>query len=99
MNIHSLQNYFKFRTLGLLLFYTLLCGISYFVAFQLRFDFNVPENFTLDMIHTIWWVVGLKLTLLLAFGQVDCLLSYFRLSDAIQLSIGLFIVSAFLVVL
>ncbi|MGK0309818.1 MAG: FlaA1/EpsC-like NDP-sugar epimerase, partial [Lentimonas sp.] len=99
MNIHSLQNYFKFRTLGLLLFYTLLCGISYFVAFQLRFDFNVPENFTMDMIHTIWWVVGLKLTLLLAFGQVDCLLSYFRLSDAIQLSIGLFIVSAFLVVL
>lgn len=99
MNVYSLLNYFKFRTLGLLLFYTLLCGISYFIAFQLRFDFHVPESFTTDMIHTIWWIVGLKLTLLLAFGQVDCVLSYFRLSDALQLFMGLFFCNAFLVVL
>ena len=99
MNIHTLLNYFKFRTLGLLLLYGLLCGISYFLAFQLRFDFSVPERFSMDMIHTIWWVVGLQLAFLLAFGQVDCLLAYFSLSDAMQLFTSLFIVSVFLVVL
>ncbi len=99
MNIHSLMNYFKFRALGLLLLYGLLCGISYFVAFQLRFDFSVPERFFIDMTHTIWWVVGLQLALLFAFGQVNCLLAYFRLSDAIQLFTSLLVVSIFLVIL
>ncbi len=99
MNIRSLLSYFTFRTLGLLLLYGLLCGISYFLAFQLRFDFNVPERFSADMMQTIGWIVGLQLTLLLAFGQVDCLLAYFRLSDAIQLFISLFIVSIFLTAL
>ncbi len=99
MTAHGLLNFLKFRALGLLLFYALLCGISYFTAFQLRFDFNVPENFISDMVHTIWWVVGLKLALLVAFGQVNCVLAYFRLSDAIQLFTGLFIGSAFLVIL
>ncbi len=99
MNAHSLLHYLRFRTLALLLFYVLLCGISYFIAFQLRFDFNVPERFHTDMIDTLWWVVGLQLTLLIAFGQVNSVLSYFRLSDAVQLLISLFSVNAFLVIL
>ena len=99
MKFHGLMNYFNFRTLGLLLSYALLCGISYFVAFQLRFDFYVPGHFHADMVRTIWWVVGLKLAFLFAFGQVDCVLSYFRLSDVIMLFVGLLIVSIFLVVL
>ena len=99
MTKNWLLNFLKFRALGLLLFYALLCGISYLIAFQLRFDFNIPENFVSDMVHTIWWVVGLKLALLVALGQVDCVLAYFRLSDAIQLFTGLLIGSAFLVIL
>lgn len=69
------------------------------MAFQLRFDFNVPEDFASDMIHTVWWVIGLKLALLIAFGQVDCVLAYFRLSDAVQLFTSLLISSSFLVIL
>ena len=99
MTAHSLLHFFKFRTLGLLLVYTFLLGASYFLAFQLRFDFNVPENFVADMIHTVWWIVGLKLALLAAFGQVDCVLAYFRLSDAAQLVMSLFVSSGFLVIL
>tara|TARA_B110000093_G_scaffold65450_1_gene71046 strand:+ start:2694 stop:4514 length:1821 start_codon:yes stop_codon:yes gene_type:complete len=81
----------------LLLLYALLCGLSYIVAFQLRFDFKVPEDFYLDMVNTIWWVVALKLMLLVASGQVDCVLSYFRLPDALRLWLGLFAASAILV--
>ncbi|MDB2682035.1 hypothetical protein N9Z14_05505, partial [Opitutales bacterium] len=60
----------NFRTLGLLLLYALLCGLSYYAAFQLRFDFNVPANFKIDLMNSIWWVVGLKLMLLFSAGQV-----------------------------
>lgn len=86
----------NFRTLGLLLLYALLCGLSYYAAFQLRFDFNVPANFKIDLMNSIWWVVGLKLMLLFSAGQVDCVLSYFRLPDALRLATGLFVVSCIL---
>jgi FlaA1/EpsC-like NDP-sugar epimerase len=91
-----LSRYLSIRTLGLIVLYAVLCGVSYFVAFQLRFDFNVPEDFALDLVNTIWWVVALKLMLLVAAGQVDCVLSYFRLPDALRLSFGLFVASAIL---
>jgi FlaA1/EpsC-like NDP-sugar epimerase len=97
MAVSTLSRYFKIRNLGLLLLYALLCGLSYIVAFQLRFDFKVPEDFSLDMVNTIWWVVALKLMLLVASGQVDCVLSYFRLPDALRLWLGLFAASAILV--
>lgn len=96
MAVKTLSRYCNIRTLGLLLLYALLCGLSYIVAFQLRFDFNVPEDFSLDLVNTIWWVVALKLMLLLGSGQVDCVLSYFRLTDALGLSLGLFTASAIL---
>ena len=99
MGAYSLLRYLSFRTLGLFLLYTLLCSLSYFIAFQLRFDFDVPKSFTSDMIDTLWWIVGFKLMLLFATGQFDSLLSYFRLSDAIQLFFGLFLGSVFLVIL
>ena len=99
MNAHNLLRYLSFRNLGLLSFYALLCSLSYFIAYQLRFDFNVPEHFAANMINTIWWIVGFKVVLLFAVGQVDCVLSYFRLTDAIQLFLGLFFGSTFLVIL
>lgn len=94
MAASTLLRYLNIRTLGLLLFYAFVCALSYYVAFQLRFDFNVPEDFQLDLVSTIWWVVMLKLMLLVAAGQVDCLLSYFRLPDAVRLSLGLLVASA-----
>ena len=99
MNVYRLKHYLNLRTLRLLLFYALICGFSYFVAFQLRFDFDVPEKFMSDMVISIGWVIGLKLILLLAFGQVDCVLTYFRLYDAVQLFISLLTGSVFLVIL
>lgn len=96
MAVSILSRYLSVRTLGLILLYALLCGLSYFVAFQLRFDFDVPEDFSLDLVNTIWWVVALKLMLLIAAGQIDCVLSYFRLLDAMRLSFGLFVASAIL---
>jgi FlaA1/EpsC-like NDP-sugar epimerase len=86
----ALSRYLNLRTLALALLYTLVLSVSYFVAYELRFDFNVPEHFALDRTETIWWVVGLQMMLLFAFRQFDSLLAYFRLADALRLFTGLF---------
>ncbi len=80
-----------------MLFYALLCGFSYMVAYELRFDFNVPDVHELDRINTIWWVVLLQLMMLGAAGQLDSILSYFRLPDALRLFAGLFVASLVMV--
>ena len=82
--------YFNLRTLALLLFYTAVTGFSYWAAYELRFDFAVPDNHAADRLSSIGWVVGLLLTLLFASGQFDSILSYFRLPDAVRLFVGLF---------
>jgi FlaA1/EpsC-like NDP-sugar epimerase len=96
MAVATISRYFNYRTLSLMVFYALLCAGSYVIAFQLRFDFNVPQDFALDLVNTIWWVVVLKLLLLMAAGQVDCVLAYFRLPDALRLLSGLLGASAIL---
>ncbi len=90
MKTNAIVRYFNLRTLALALFYTLTSIASYWAAYELRFDFNVPENHSLDRVHTIHWVVGLQLMLLMAAGQFDSILSYFRLPDALRLFGGLF---------
>ena len=86
----ALSPYLNFRTLALALLYTLVLSVSYFVAYELRFDFNVPEDFALDRTETIWWVVALQVLLLFACRQFDSILAYFRLPDALRLFTGLF---------
>ncbi len=85
MTLAFLSRYLNFRTLALVLFYLLILVCSYFVAYELRFDFNIPDNYAMDRIDTVWWVVVLQLIMLFAAGQIDCLLSYFRLPDALRL--------------
>ena len=73
------------RTVSLSLFYIVVCLCSYYVAYEVRFDFNVPLDHDSDRIDTVWWVIMLKLMLLVGFGQLSCIMSYFRLRDAIRL--------------
>lgn len=98
MMVSALGRYFNFRTLALLLFYLAVSAGSYWLAYDLRFDFGIeahPEH-AMDRINTIWWVVGLQLLLLVAGGQTDSILSFFRLPDAIRLFAALLINSLIL---
>ena len=88
--MHRILRYFNLRTLALLVFYTAVTGLSYWAAYELRFDFNVPDNHALDRLNSIGWVIGLQLMLLFASGQFDSILAYFRLPDALRLFAGLF---------
>lgn len=90
MSAHALIRYLNIRTLSLVLFYALISLVCYWTAYELRFDFNVPDNHALDRVNTIVWIVGLQLMMLFASGQIDSILSYFRLPDALRLFGGLF---------
>jgi len=88
----ALVRYLNFRTFVLLFFYLLVSAASYWLAYDLRFDFGIEAypGHVLDRLNTLWWVVGLQLILLTAGGQLDSILSFFRLPDAMRLFAALF---------
>jgi len=97
MNIKTAMVNPNLRSALLLSFYCGLAVFSYYLAYELRFDFSVPTSFADDRFDTIWWVTSLKLCMLSVSGQVQCLLAYFRLSDAISLFLGLLLTALLLV--
>jgi len=92
MIVQKIGRYLNLRNLFLLFFYALVSGCSYWIAYELRFDFAIKDfpQHVIGRIETIGWVVGLQLVLLCAGGQVDSILSYFRLPDALRLFAALF---------
>ena len=65
----------------LLLLYTGGLALSFILAYELRFDFAMNEEFGRQLLRYLPWIVALKLLLLFAFGQFEGLLSYFSLPD------------------
>ena len=90
MGANVIVKYLNLRTLFLIVFYAIVSLASYWFAYELRFDFNVPINHAIDRVNMVEWIVGLQLMLLLASGQLDSILSYFRLPDVFRLFCGLF---------
>jgi FlaA1/EpsC-like NDP-sugar epimerase len=99
MILQKLTLYTNLRTAFLLLFYLFACIISFWLAYEMRFDFAIPHNHFQDRASTIWWVIPLKLFALLLGRQLDCILPYFRLPDAIRLFTSLLGAAAFMAVL
>ena len=69
----------------LLLLYAGGLALSFRLAYELRFDFVLDENFKGQILRYLPWIVALKLILLFAFGQFEGLLSYFSLPDLSRL--------------
>ena len=69
------------RTIVLLIAYVLIFWASLFAAYEIRYEFFVPEVWRAARWENLTWVLPLKLLLLFFFGQFGGLLSYFRLPD------------------
>lgn len=88
------------RSLMLLVLYAGVLSASWWLAFQLRFDFLVPAAHS-PPLYTNWlWLISTKLVLLYLMGQFSGLLSYFSLPDlrrqflaAVTGSVALIVVS------
>ena len=65
----------------LLALYAVVLLGSLYLAYLLRFDFRVPNDFLAQLKKHWVWIVGLKLSILFIFGQFAGLLSYFSIPD------------------
>ncbi|HZM01723.1 MAG TPA: nucleoside-diphosphate sugar epimerase/dehydratase [Candidatus Saccharimonadales bacterium] len=87
------------RKLILLFLYAGGLSLSFFVAYELRFDFAIEENFRAQLFGLLPLVVMLQLILLYAFGQFEGLLSYFSLPDLARLFWASFLAFAIIVLI
>jgi FlaA1/EpsC-like NDP-sugar epimerase len=65
----------------LLILYTVGLACSFLLAYEFRFDFSLEDDFQVQFLTYLPWIVLLKLLLLFLFGQFEGLLSYFSLPD------------------
>jgi FlaA1/EpsC-like NDP-sugar epimerase len=73
------------RAVALAVIYGITLWAAHWLAFQLRFDFNVPESSRDELLRTWLWLVPLKLILLASCGQFSGLLSYFSVPDFLRI--------------
>jgi len=69
------------RSSSLLLVYALILSLAFYLAYQLRWDFALPDEMRRQCGLLIVAVVVCKLILLHSFGQFRSVLSYFALAD------------------
>ena len=69
------------RTLALTMAYGAVLGLSILAAYELRFDFDVPNWLSVTMFSVCTTTVAVQLLCLFVFGQFDGLLSYFSRPD------------------
>jgi FlaA1/EpsC-like NDP-sugar epimerase len=77
------------RVAALLVMYSLAMAASFWLAYQLRFDFHVPAELEATFLEMLLAVVAIKLASLWAFKQFDSLLSYFGLADAQRMMLAM----------
>ncbi|MDB6152662.1 MAG: hypothetical protein JWL90_1115 [Chthoniobacteraceae bacterium] len=69
------------RFMALLFGYGICACFTFWLAYQLRFDFSVPERLKAGFGLTLAWFVALKLMMMIAFGHFDDSVSYFGVPD------------------
>src|SRR5262245_30849009 len=73
------------RSLLVVVFAVVLIACRW-LAFQLRFDFDVPFEHEIQLEQHWWWVVGLQLGMLALFGQLTGVYRYFSVPDMQRLA-------------
>jgi FlaA1/EpsC-like NDP-sugar epimerase len=79
------------RAVLLILSYSGLVAISFFAAYEVRYDFQVPDPWPIQRLNMMQWLVPWKIMCLLIFGQFSGMLSYFRIPDLTRLTAGLMV--------
>jgi FlaA1/EpsC-like NDP-sugar epimerase len=87
----------RLRSVTALTAYSLVLAASFYLAYEIRFDFNVPPEFQEDRIHLIAYVLAAKLVLLVLSRQTGSVLRYFSIPDLVRIAGALGIVSALMV--
>lgn len=73
-----------------------MISASLYVAYELRFDFGVPESYQQERLRILPEVVGIKLVALILARQLGTLLTYFSVPDLLRLARAMVASSALL---
>lgn len=73
------------RSFVLALIYAAVVSASWYLAYEVRFDFLVPEVQQEQRLHLLPWVVGVKLAALIWARQLGSLMTYFSVPDLLRL--------------
>ncbi|HEY1791822.1 MAG TPA: nucleoside-diphosphate sugar epimerase/dehydratase [Opitutaceae bacterium] len=73
------------RAVVLAVVYSAIIGLSFYLAYDLRFDFLVPLGYRNQRLHYIGFVIALKLAGLVPARQFESMLSYFGIPDLFRL--------------
>ena len=84
------------RTLVLAFIYAGIVSASLYLAYEVRFDFLVPEPYQEERLRIIWLVLGVKLIALVLAHQLGSMMTYFSLPDLLRLIWAMLGSSAFL---
>jgi FlaA1/EpsC-like NDP-sugar epimerase len=88
----------SYRFLITIAIYTAIVVACYFVAYEVRFDFTLPQQHQEERLRVLGLILGLKLAALIAFGQTGTMLTYFSIPDFFRLSFALLAASALMIV-
>lgn len=86
------------RILLLASIYGAIAAASFYLAYEIRFDFLVPENFQQERLHLLAVAVALKLLALIATRQLGSMVAYFSIPDLLKMFWGMVAASAVLFV-
>ncbi len=73
------------RTVILALLYAGVIAASFFLAYEIRFEFIVPDSYQQERLRLIAIVVGVKLVALVLARQLGSLMTYFSIPDLLRL--------------
>ncbi len=76
----------------------MIIAASFYIAYEIRFDFLVPEEHQTERFRLLPLVIGLKLIALVACRQLGSLMTYFSVPDLIRLFWAMLASSAILLV-
>lgn len=73
------------RTAILALLYSAVIVASFHLAYEIRFEFLVPDSYQQERLRMIPMVAGIKLAALIAARQLGSLMTYFSIPDLLRL--------------
>lgn len=77
------------RTVILSFVYALVSGLSLYLAYEIRFDFEIPAEYQQERNRLIWMVIAVKLMALLVARQMGSMITFFGVPDLARLGFAL----------
>jgi len=65
--------------------YAVIIALAFYLSYEIRFDFLVPDRFAVERMQLVWVVIAIKLFTLVLARQVGTMLTYFSIPDLVRM--------------